>query len=245
MEQLHRNGISSVLTLQALRRRGSWAITLPFGIFQGELRPDLASHVAEVEARTAAIATLSPFLPRYLPPARRMFVWSGDFYFPTPVVGALRHVVPQPALVRALHAFLEAAAGDPTLVKGPRRRRPFVPLEARAVAHHGGVVRGPSWRPEEDMTLRQWFGPRAHGAAAGRHVALTEAEWSAVLARLEGRRTRSAVRARIAVLNVALKRELSVDGYVPRDRHKEYYARVLGENPRRPRLSPLRRRRRP
>ncbi len=239
---LAEQNVSPVFEIDALRRRRSWATTLPLGTFGGDFRVGIASFDNEAAARAVAIKEAVQLCRRYIAPSRRLFIWEGNEYCPALLVESLRHVVTPRWFLNALHNFLQAAEKDPTLIRGIRQR-PFVPLEQRKIAAHGGRVRGPAWTAEEDMIIRQWFGPRAYGEHAGKHVKLTDAEWAKVLERLGGNRTRCGVLARIRHLNHQLKRELTVDGYIPKTSYPTYFERVLGENPRPPRVSPVRRRR--
>jgi hypothetical protein len=239
---LQEQGVSAEFSLVAIRRRQYWAVTLPLGAFVNEFRLAFTDYLKSINTRDALLLEARSAHGLRVRPGRVVIERQGTFFYPQHVINVLRHVAPAPAFFNALHAFLQAARVQPSLIKGRRSRNPYVPLEHRK--HVGDrLARGPAWTPEEDLVLRQWFGQRTYGDAAGKHVALTDEQWKMVLERLEGRRTQGSVRARLVVLNHQLKRELSVDGYIPKNRYEEYFARVLGENPRPPRTSPLRRRR--
>lgn len=239
---LREQGVDPVFSLLALQRRQFWATTLPTGAFLNEFRVSHVDYMQNIHARDALVAEARRNLGLGVRAGRTVIEHEGNLYYHQHVIDVLRRVAPEPAFLQALHNFFVAVKTQPALIKGPRVRRPYVPLERRArVAGH--LARGPAWRPEEDLVLRQWFAQRAYGPDAGKHVKLTEEQWAIVLKNLEGRRTKGSVLARIVVLNHQLKRELSVDGFIPRNRYREYFSRVLGENPRSPRTSPLRRRR--
>lgn len=226
-----------------LRRRKHWAIELPVGTFVNEFRPGVAAYAEDVRARDEAFSAFkTTFGPSHYDQRTLVIQHEGSTYLHQHAINALRRVIPHPAFLNAVAAFLRAAEAKPELVKGPRTsRRPFVPPAQRRAAL-GYPTRGPSWTSEEDTILRQWFGKRTTGDLAGQHAPLSKEQWDRVLELLGGRRTVMSVRRRIFDLNETLKRELCVDGYVPRDRLRAYMDRALGEKPRRPRLSPQRRR---
>lgn len=234
--------ISSPFKLVALRRRQFWAVTLPIGVFQNEFREGFADYSANIAARGRMLAQARTDFGIRIPAGRVTIENGGDLFYHQHVIDVFRRVAPDPAFFNALHAFLTLAKAQPALIKGVSKKRPFVPLEKRT-RRAVGLARGPAWSTAEDLVLRQWFGRRTYGDQAGKHVALSDAEWQGVLDRLDQRRSKGSVRARLVVLNHQLKRELTVDGYIPRARYEEYYSRVLGENPRAPRVAPPRRRR--
>lgn len=235
---------SGTFKLVALRQRMNWAVTLPPGVFSNDFREphDAAREAAAYQAACNRIPELFTASGRAM--SRGITQRDGVTYFHQNVIAMLRRAVDRPALLEALHAFLEAAKRDPKLIKGEtHRKRPIVPLAQRKRVGDR-YVRGADWSQAEDLVLRQWFGQRTAGDQRGTHVTLTDVEWDLVLARLNGLRTKAAIRSRIFVLNAQLRRELSVNGFIPVDRYVEYWQRVLGESPRPPRTAPRPRRRR-
>lgn len=230
---------STTFTLSALRRRMYWATTLPRGVFIGDFRTEFVTVEDDARARDQLIERAAVEHGLRFPRDRAITVHDGVTYYHQHLITILRRVHPQPAFLNALHAFLEAAQRNPRLIQGPRKRAPAPPAARPRV--NGRIARGLSWLPHEDLVLRQWFGPRAYGPHAGKHVPLTDAEWEKVLEALGHQRTKGSVLARINVLNYELRVALTVDGYIPRQRFVEYYQRVLGENPRAPRVAPVRR----
>ncbi len=235
---------STEFTLSALRRRMYWAVSLPLGVFAGDYRPSRTEFFDELAARNQLIERAAQDFNLRVPNGRGIIERGGVLYYHQHLIAILRRVHPEPAFFNALHVFLEAAQRNPTLIKGKKRERTPLPPTARPRIN-GRLARGLAWLPHEDLVLRQWFGPRVYGPDAGKHVALSDAEWDMVLEALGRQRTRGSVLARIIVLNQELRRELTVDGYIPKQRYAEYYQRVLGENPRPPRVAPARRTRAP
>lgn len=228
--------ISGQFKLRARRRREYWSIQLPTGTFLDEFRPGVADYAADVAARDALIQTIrSAYNHRQFRSGRAIVEDDGTLYYHQELINLFAKHAEQPAFFRALNAFLKAAVAKPELIKGSTAdARPFVPPAERGKTL-GQTRRGPGWSLEEDQVLRQWFGVRTVGDLAGQHAKLTPDEWDRVLAALGGRRTPASVRKRISILNAQLAREMSVNGVVPRDRLREYMARVLGERPWRPR----------
>ena len=240
------NRLDETLTLNALRRHKNWAIELPIGTFVNELRPGVASFEEDYAAREAAMEhARKVFNYQQLRRERAFIRFEGALYYHQNAIGLLRRHVEHPAFLNAVHAFLRAAQLDLTLIKGPpKHRRPFIPLTQR-VEVFGHTARGPAWTPEEDQVLRQWFGKRTVGDLAGQHTALTSDEWQRVFDALGQRRSKASIRQRINGLNNILRRSMCVEGYVPRDRLREYMDLALGEKPRRPRAAPIPKPRKP
>jgi hypothetical protein len=232
-----------VFALQAHRRRGAWSLTLPIGVFDNDYRPDACTQAAHVAARervyaaacAATFAKQRPFRAAY-----DVLEHDGALYYHPEAMRVYANHVEHPAFLRAAYLFLEAAERNPALIVKPPEK-PFVPIEKRAEVF-GKTVRGPDWTSEEDAVLRRWFGMRTVGDQAGHHVKLTPEEWARVLVDLP-RRNKNSVRNRLVELNRALQREFMRDGFVSRDRLREYMARVLGERPRVP-IRPKKSRRR-
>ena len=235
-------GVPLMFSLSAIRRKQNWAIELPLGCFLGDFRPGFVSFDDELKVRDGLIDRLQSADKNVRYGSGRMIIHANDrVYYHQYLIRALKDLdtLAIPSFFNAMYAFLLEAQKNPSLIKG-KKQRPFVPLEKRK-AVFGHDARGPSWRPDEDTLLRQWFGQRTVGSYAGQHVPLTREEWASVIAALGHRRTEASIRQRISMLNNALRRELSVDGYIPRDKYREYFSRVLGEKPRRPRMTPSRR----
>lgn len=228
--------INGQFKLRARRRREYWSIQLPTGTFLDEFRPGVADYAADVAARDALIQIIrASYGVRQFRNDRAIVEVEGTLLYHQELISLFAKHAEQPAFFKAVAAFLKAAAAKPELIKGRASRgREFVPPEERGRTL-GQVRRGPGWTPEEDQVLRQWFGVRTVGDLAGQHAKLTPDEWDRVLSALGGRRTPASVRKRISILNAQLAREMSVNGVVPRDRIREYMARVLGERPWRPR----------
>lgn len=217
------------------RRRNAWGSTLPVGTFINDFRENACTWEEHVVARDAvfnvakqnAFHRRRPFRPAFDP-----LEFDGKLYNHPEALRVYADNVERPAFLRALYRFLEAANANPSLVVPPASRRPFVPHELRKMYHQLKTpgCRGPAWTLVEDLVLRRWFGMRTVGPLAGHHVRLSDAEWERVLADLP-MRNKDAVRNRLVLLNEPLKREFFRDGFVPRDRIKDYMSRVLGERP--------------
>lgn len=226
-------------------RQVVWATEVPPGAFLcefgGTAHPPMFEQLcalAEAEKKRVGAA-------RRLLNARRDYLERDGVLFCRRV--ALEIITPQlscAAFVNAMVAFLRAAERDPTLVTGaPRPRRLHRTVEERR-EHFGDDVRGPTWTAEEDAVLRQWFGVRTVGEHAGHHAKLEDHEWARVLELLGGMRSKNAVKNRLTVLNNQLRDRMLVNGYVPRDRLREYMQQAVGESPRRPPMRPYQRMRR-
>lgn len=227
--------ISGKFPVVLLRRREFWAMTLPEGIFVNDPRPGIVSFADDVAARDALLLKLKTLRISVGRRSRIFIDHQGQLYCHQRALDVLRRHAEHPALLNAAYRFLEAARLNPASVK-PSRVRPYVePSLRRKLGNR--AVRGPGWAPHEDLVLRQWFGIRTVGPDAGHHAVLSPDEWQLVLAQLQGRRSMASIRQRLTALNLALKHELSVDGYIPRDRLREYMLRVLGTRPRRPRVA--------
>jgi hypothetical protein len=230
------------MSLKVLQRRNDFAVALTPGIFANNFNDFESTYATDAAQRDAIIAKIKETYPfRAWRPGRAIIERDGQLYYHRDFVALLREHAPHPAFFQALYAFLNAARADSALIKGPRRPRTVLP-PAQRVRVAGRLTRGLGWTPNEDQVLRQWFGIRTVGDHAGHHAPLTEAEWARVLELLGDMRTRRSILQRITVLNLAVKREFSVDGYIPRARVREYMARALGERPRFPRLAPSRKR---
>lgn len=230
------------MDLRALRRGKCWAVQLPTGVFLNEYRVGVADFSDDLQARDSLLARIrESYGYQQYRTARSLITKDGVLYYHQNLINLIAKHADVPSFFRALDVFLRHAQQNPELIKGKREPRPFMPPEER-MRVLGHRARGPAWSPAEDQILRQWFGKRTVGADAGMHVKLTDEEWTRVLELLGGRRTQDSVRGRISVLNKQLARELAVNGYVPRDRMREYMSRVLGERPWRPRIEPRSRR---
>lgn len=231
-------GVKTPLHLVFLRRKSDWAVALLPSVFNNDFREFTDNTTNDLAVRDAILAEIKDIYPfRSWQPGRRIIHRDGRFFYHREYIRLLRQHAPQPAFFAALYAFLNAARTQPSLIQGPKQRPQAKPPAERPLVN-GRRGRGLGWTPDEDQVLRQWFGIRSVGDHAGHHASLTDAEWARVLELLGGMRTRRSVMQRIGVLNRALKREFSVDGYIPRDRVREYMARVLGERPRFPRMTP-------
>lgn len=248
-------GVSSVVPLSAWRRRGTWATTLPMGVFDNDYRPGVVTEGAHVAACAAIYeqdaALAKEFKQRARPHAPHLGarVFEGQLYYHVETLRFLRTQVPDPAFLNALYAFLLAATNDRTLIVPAAPRAPYVPHAQRKQVHglkHVDMCRGPAWTPAEDAVLRRWFGMHTSGVHKGLHAAPSEAAWQQVLdVELAGRRTRTSVQSRFVYLNEQLLREFEVDGFVPITQVKAYMQRAVGIRPRRPpvRLTSKRRQR--
>ena len=237
LSDLHQRGLLEIpLKLQVLRRRSAWAITLPIGAYVNDFRTGIVSYEQD-HARFEEILRQIRASFGYRPwqTKRALITRENQLFYHEKMIDIVRKHVEQPAFFNAVFAYLQAIKRDPSLVKGKDPDR-FVPLERRPVVN-GHRARGPGWTPEEDQILRQWFGIRTVGANAGHHAKLTEAEWQRVLELLGGRRTRGSIRQRISTLNLETLKRFCVNGFVPRDRVREYMELALGEQPRYPRVS--------
>ncbi len=238
LSELIDNGhLDSAISLELLRQREHWAITLPIGAFVNDFRPGIVSFEqdnAKFEEILAKIRASFGYRPWRM--NRSIIEREGQRFYHQKMIDLVRRHAEQPAFLDAIHTFLQAVGQNPKAIIGETNRRPFVPPDQR-VAVFGHNARGPAWTPEEDQILRQWFGIRTVGADAGHHAKLTETEWAIVLERLGNRRTRGSIRQRISTLNQATLARYCVNGYVPRDRVRAYMQEALGEQPRYPRIT--------
>lgn len=242
---LSNQGVPSLFTLVAHRRRNAWGTTVPPGVFDNVFKDNAVTweqHIASRDRITKLACQDLPKGHRAFAPRYDVLPFEGALYYHPEALRVYARHVEHPAFLRALYRFLEAAEKQPSLIVPPRGERPFVPLAERA-AVFGHSARGPDWSADEDAVLRQWFGQRTVGEHAGHHVRLTDAEWAIVLERLP-RRNKNSVRGRIIELNRRLQAEFFRDGFVGKHRLREYMGRVLGERPRIP-VRPTRRRPRP
>lgn len=245
-------GTATTFNLKALRRRQAWATTVPVGMFVNDLRADAIQRVSweahDDERRRlfkqmllASETRSRPFLPRF-----DVIQRNGERYYHVEALRCFRNEVRHPQFMNALYRFLLELQKDPHLIVPKQPRRPYVPRDERVKRFHvtGAPHRGPAWTPDEDAVLRRWFGQRLYGDAKGKHVPLTEVQWTHVLDdELHGRRTKTSARSRMTVLNEKLFDRISRGkGYVSKEHNREYAAEVLGERPRAPRGRPPRRR---
>lgn len=237
--------VNPTFQLIAKRRRAKWAISVPAGMFVNDFREGIVSYDLDMAARNECMAKVKEsYGYQSWRNDRSILNDAGTVLYHHDLLDLFRRNLENPVFTNTLYAFLTAATARPALIKGARAKKPFVPPGERH-ALLGHYARGPAWSDAEDLVLHQWFGPRTIGPHAGQHAPLTPDEWTSVLARLGNLRSVAAIRQRITVLNLRLARELSVNGYVPRDRLRPYMQRVLGERPRRPRLDAISQRRPP
>lgn len=228
-------------------RRIVWAMEIPQGALSCAFRDSAAPSMRDqFETLAKAAADAVGASRKLLDPRRDFFTKDGDdrLFCRRIALENVRNVVPNAAFVNAVIAFLRAAEDDPRLVTGvPRPRRPQRTVEER-IEHFGHATKGPAWTPEEDAVLRTWFGIRTIGEHAGHHAKLEDPEWACVLELLGGMRSKNAVKNRLTALNNQLRDRMLVNGYVPRDRLREYMQQAVGESPRRPPMRPYQRMRR-
>lgn len=244
--------LSPSFTLNALRRKFSWATTLPLGVFVGDYRPNAVTateHLAEHDRLMLDLPLPEPNATevplgdiRYHRPRRldqHVVERDGKRFYAPQALRLLAPKVPHPAFLDALCAFLEDASRDPSMII-PKAPKPYIPPEQRK-AYFGlkaDMCRGPGWTEEEDAVLRRWFSCRTVGVNAGKHVKLTEQEWEAVMVELKGRRSVASIRNRMVDLNKSLFNAYAKDGYIPYDKIRLYMQNVLGERPRAPKIRP-------
>lgn len=216
-----------------------WAMELPPGAFSCSFRDANAAPMPrQLDALIKAARERLGASRQLLDKRRDYFEQDGSLFCRRVTLEHVRPDLEKPAFVNAVIAFLRAAEVDPTVVTGaPRARRPRRTVEER-IAHFGTPTKGPAWTPEEDAVLRMWFGIRSVGEHAGHHAKLEDHEWDRVLELLGGMRSKNAVKNRLTVLNNQLRDRMLVNGFVPRDRLREYMQQALGEAPRRPPMRP-------
>lgn len=215
------HGIPKVFAhVPMIRGRRRWLTALP----PCTLRPDLTTHIPTIEEGVIreALAVRRETPLGFFKPAKEAKTRQGRGFYSAAFLRELGPLLALPATVAAFAAFLHAA--DENLVqvgKAPQPEQP--PSQAR----QGWARR---WSPQEDAVLRSWFGLRTFGEHAGKHAILTDREWSLVLdEHLKGRRTKKQVKVRISHLNREVRVSLLVDGFLPRDKVREFQNRALGE----------------
>lgn len=232
-EQLRKQAPIPVFKLRALRRRNTWAIELPLGIFQGDVTPgstDLSTEVLERERVLRLIKEKTGSF--HMDKTRDIIHRDGVWYYRRKALEQFRIYVHPNTLFVAAFNLLKAAELDPTVIMGAPETTAR-PLTDRPVID-GHRARGPSWTERDDYVLRKWFGRWADG----KHHVLTDAQWATVLDELRGFRSKEAVKHRLSVLNAATKRSLMTDGYIKRDAVKAYLEKFLGERAVVPRFRP-------
>jgi len=237
------HGFPRTFNLWLARRRGSWMSTLPAQVWNRDRYDITPEEEEQLRLQLENVHRAETGAYGYLH-TRDIVLKEGCWVYRDSVLSALMPRFATPLLAKAVMNFMHAAEDMKRgLVKHPARdeARKALPPEQRAFAN-GRRHRGPEWKPEHDYVIRKWFGRHEYGPNAGKHVALTEAQWAEVLKELGGQRSKSEVRRRIRVLNDELRMSLMVNGYVPRTDVDKYMAGALGEGKvRLPRLrAPLR-----
>lgn len=206
--------------LPILRGRNRWMTALPSCV----LRPDALSLTKDEETKlvNAALEARRTRPLGLFKPTRDSILRDGRRYYASVFLDELGPFLALPATAAALAAFLRAAAAQPGLISAS--------VTSAQCSAPGTVGTSRRWEPWEDTVIRNWFGRRAYGEHQGQHVPLTEAQWQTVLGALNGRRTRTQVKVRITTLNRELRVSLLVDGFLPRDKVREFQDRALGEH---------------
>lgn len=201
------------------RRR--WLTAMPACL----LKPDALVLSADDESRLvdAALERRRETPLVFFKPHKEATRRSGRGFYSAAFLEQVGPFLALPATAAALAAFVRAAdAGKVQVGK--------VLPEPRQDISHAQAGHARAWQPWEDMVLRNWFGRRPYGEHQGQHVPLTEAQWQTVLqTHLNGRRTKKQVKVRITTLNRELRVSLLVDGFLPRDKVREFQDRALGE----------------
>jgi hypothetical protein len=215
------HGLPAVFSkLPILRGRNRWMAAMPACV----LRPDALALTNDEEAKLidAALEARRTRPLGLFKPTRDAILREGRRFYASVFLDELGPFLALPATAAAVAAFLRAAAAQPGLIRAPV-------TEAQSPNREGsGTSR--RWEPWEDAVLRNWFGVRSFGENQGRHVPLTEREWAIVLdEHLKGRRTKAQVKVRVTTLNRELRVSLLVDGFLPRDKVREFQERALGE----------------
>jgi len=232
-EQLRKQVTIPVFKLRALRRRNTWAIELPLGIFQGDVSPGATDLATEVSERERTLRIIKEKTGSYhLDRSRDIFLKDGVWYYRRKALEQFRIYVHPNTLFVAAFNLLKAAELDPTVITGPSETTAR-PLTDRPIID-GHRARGPKWTSKDDYVLRKWFGRWADG----KHHVLTDAQWATVLEELRGFRSKEAVKHRLSVLNAATKKSLMTDGYIKREAVKTYLEKFLGERAVVPRFRP-------
>lgn len=206
-------------SVPVIRGRKRWLIALPALVLKpdslsltGTQEADLVRHAIDAR-REAPLGFFKP-LKEVRPRAGRGF-YSALFLEQVGPFLAL------PATAAALAVFARA------LDQGQVRPDEVPSTKSPSTAKQGWAR---LWQPWEDAVIRAWFGVRTFGEHEGRHAKLTEREWELVLHdHLKGHRTQRQVKVRVTVLNRQLRRSLLVDGFLPRDKVREFQDRALGE----------------
>ncbi len=215
------HGIPEVLVrTPMIRGRGRWLTALPPCVFRSDLTVltrDLEQDSVRVALEARQEAPLGFFRP-----SKEVTVREGRGFYSVAFLRELGPFLALPAVVAAVAAFLQAV--NDSLVQVGKAPRPEQPPSQAA---QGWARR---WSAQEDAVLRSWFGLRTFGEHEGKHAPLTDREWLLVLnEHLKGRRTKKQVKVRITHLNRALRVSLLVDGFLPRDKVREFQERALGE----------------
>lgn len=191
------------------------------------LRPDALALTANEEAklidRALEARRVRPL--GLFKPTRDSTYRNGRRFYASVFLDELGPFLALPATVAAMAAFLREAQARPGLISVPRPE-----VAQRAPGDSKNPESSRRWEPWEDAVLRGWFSARTIGEHAGKHVPLTDREWGIVLEEhLKGRRTRAQVKVRITKLNRDLRVSLLVDGFIPRDKIREFQDQALGE----------------
>lgn len=244
--------------LLAVPRERHWAITLPLGSLSGTFTDATAAEEeAAFQKAYSGLLGRNKRLKDTLVRRHLMFMHQGQRFFRREGIEFLAFESRHPVLFHALCAFLRFVEkrepakdknGLPEkgregrikytypqkgLIVPPRKGRPSIPVAQRARRVDGRVARGPAWHMYEDSILRRYFGRQADGS----RFKLTEEWWKRLLDEdLKGMRTRVSVKARMCELNRQLKKNLMVDGLLPRSMIGKYQMECLGERVRLPLL---------
>lgn len=211
-------GISSSFPrLPMIPGRRRWLTAMPACL----LEPSALTLSAEDEARLVGIALdrrrESPL--GFFKPRKEATLRGGRGFYSAMFLEQVGPFLALPASTAALAAFVRAADEGQVQV-GKASPEPS-----------WGISHSRAWQPWEDTVIRNWFSRRTYGEHQGQHIPLTEAQWQTVLeTHLRGRRTRKQVKVRITTLNRALRVSLLVDGFLPRDKVREFQDRSLGEH---------------
>lgn len=215
-------GIPSVFSkLPMIPGRRRWLTAVPACL----LNPTMMTLSVEDEARLIGVALdrrrESPLV--FFKPRQEATVRAGRGFYSAVFLEQVGPFLALPAVAAAVAAFVRAA--DERRVEVGKILPEHTQDLSLARAGHARA-----WQPWEDTVIRNWFGRRTYGECLGQHVPLTEEQWQLVLeTHLRGRRTKKQVKVRITTLNRALRVSLLVDGFLPRDRVREFQERALGE----------------
>lgn len=213
-------GIPSVLSVPTIPGRKRWLISLPACLLKSDassLPPEVELDLVRVALERRREAPMGFFKPR-----KETTVREGRGFYSAFFLEQVGPFLALPATIAALAAFVRAADQKQAKVG---KILPTEPAELSAAAGHGRL-----WQPWEDTVLRNWFGRRTYGEHQGQHVPLSEEQWQLVLqTHLRGRRTKKQVKVRITTLNRELRVSMLVDGFLPRDKTREFQERALGE----------------